>query len=126
MLRAREVVFFFLSAVCIAAPAAHAHHSWSNDYDLSRSTVISGTVARFVYQNPHSSIVIDVLDPNGKRERWTAGWGSPQRLRERGIDAQWLRAGDPVYVIGNPHRNEKTRALRVQSLQRLDDASAQD
>jgi hypothetical protein len=126
MMSAREVVFFLLGAGCTAAPIAHAHHSWSNDYDLSRSTVISGTVARFVYQNPHSSIVIDVLDPNGKRERWTAGWGSPQRLRERGIHAQWLRAGDPVYVIGNPHRNEKTRALRVQSLQRLDAAAERD
>jgi hypothetical protein len=115
-----------IGAACATVSAAHAHHSWATDYDLNRSTVITGTVARFAFQNPHSTVVIDVVTADGKRERWTAGWGSPQRLRDRGIDAAWLRAGDEVYVVGNPHRNERTRALRVESLQRLGDAGARD
>jgi uncharacterized protein DUF6152 len=121
MMRMPFVQACFLGALGAALPAAHAHHSWSAEYDLSRSTVLSGTVARFEFRYPHSLVLIDVVNSDGKRERWSANWGSPQRLRDRGIDERWLRAGDDVYVVGNPHRDGDTRAVRVESLERVEE-----
>lgn len=112
-----------LAALAAAAPAG-AHHSWSASYDLSRSTSLSGTVTRFHYQHPHSSIVLDVQTADGRSERWTAEWGSPQRLRERGVTERTLRAGDELTLSGNPHRDPNAKSLRVLSLRRASDGLA--
>ncbi|RPI59558.1 MAG: hypothetical protein EHM50_08980 [Lysobacterales bacterium] len=108
------------AAGCGGSPAA-AHHSWSAEYDVSRSTYIMGTVTRVLLRNPHSSVVLSVRTENGRHERWIVEWGSPQRLRERGITAQTLRAGDELLVTGNPHRDAEVRSLRALSVRRSSD-----
>lgn len=111
-----------VTAVCAASQAA-AHHSWSAEYDLSRSTYISGTVTRVQLRNPHSSIVLSVSAENGRQERWVVEWANPQRLRERGVTAQTLRAGDELLVTGNPHRDADVRSLRALSVRRSSDGA---
>jgi hypothetical protein len=107
----------------VAAWPLCAHHSWSTHYDLSRSTFIGGTVARVMFRNPHSALVLSVDGPNGREERWTIEWASPQRLRERGITERTVRVGDEVLVTGNPHRDPKVRSLRVESVRRASDGA---
>ena len=103
------------------ASTASAHHSWSAQYDVSRSTYISGTVAQLMLRNPHSALVLTVNVDNGRQERWTVEWASPQRLRERGITERMLRVGAKLFVSGNPHRDSKVRSLRALSVRRADD-----
>jgi hypothetical protein len=105
---------------CTALPAA-AHHSWSAEYDVGRSTYIMGTVTRVLLRNPHSSVVLSVKTETGRQQRWIVEWGSPQRLRERGITAQTLRVGDELLVTGNPHRDAEVRSLRALSVRRSSD-----
>lgn len=111
--------------VCLAtglsSSPASPHHSWSAHYDLSRSTFISGTVARVSFRYPHSALVLNVDAANGRAERWTVEWASPQRLRERGVTERTVRIGDALLVTGNPHRDPKVRSLRVESLRRAAD-----
>jgi hypothetical protein len=109
-----------LAAGCAAYPAA-AHHSWSADYDVSRSTYVSGTLTRVLLRNPHSALVLNVRTEDGRHERWIVEWGSPQRLRERGITAQTLRAGDELRVTGNPHRDADVKSVRALSVRRGSD-----
>jgi hypothetical protein len=109
------------TAVCAASQAA-AHHSWSAEYDLSRSTYISGTVTRVLLRNPHSSIVLSVRAENGRQERWVVGGRTPT-AGERGVTAQTLRAGDEVLVTGNPHRDADARSLRALSVRRSSDGT---
>ena len=99
----------------LVTSSAAGHHSWAAEYDLSRSTTIAGTVSRVMIRNPHSAVMLHV-DNDGRREIWTVEWGSPQRLRERGITDRTLRQGDELLVTGNPHRNSKTRSLRALSV----------
>jgi hypothetical protein len=106
--------------------SAAAHHSWAADYDLSRSTTITGTVSRVMFRNPHSAVMLYVEDDNGRRELWTVEWGSPQRLRERGVTERTLRQGDELLVTGNPHRNAKTRSLRALSVRGPDGNEVRD
>jgi len=100
--------------------AAFAHHSWSAEYDLSRSTSISGNLARMLIQNPHSALTLLVSTDDGRQERWTVEWGSPQRLRDRGVTNETLRVGEALFVTGNPHRDPEVRSIRAVSVRRSD------
>jgi hypothetical protein len=111
------------AAVFAAAQPASAHHSWSADYDLSRSAHVSGSITRVMIRNPHSAIVLAVNADNGRSEQWTVEWASPQRLRDRGVTAEDLRIGDELFVTGNPHRNAKIKSLRAVSVRRAGDGS---
>jgi hypothetical protein len=116
--------FFEVGVVCALlapAPFARAHHSWSTNYDASKTIAVTGVISRMVFRNPHSSIVLNVRNNAGKVEQWTIEWGSPQGLRERGVDQNTLRAGDALRVRGDPHRNPKTRSIHMDSLIRLSD-----
>jgi hypothetical protein len=110
-----------LCAAALAATPLWAHHSWSIDYDLSQSKRISGTVHRVIFQSPHSAIMIDVETADGGSERWRVEWGSPTRLRDRGVDGNTLREGDEVAVIGHPHRDPEMKSLHFESLVRSSD-----
>jgi hypothetical protein len=110
-------------AAVLAMSPVSAHHSWSTEYDLSRSTSMSGTVTRVMFQSPHSALLLEVATADGGEERWTAHWGSPQRLRERGITEGTVRAGDVLLVTGNPHRDPEVKEVRVVSLRRAKDGS---
>ena len=115
--------FLLTAAAGFEARPAAAHHSWSAEYDLSRSTYISGTVTRVQLRNPHSAVVLSVTAENGRQERWIVEWGSPQRLRDRGVTAQTLRVGDELLVTGNPHRDADVRSLRAVSVRRSSDGT---
>jgi hypothetical protein len=104
----------------LAASQTSAHHSWSAEYDLSRSTFLNGSVARVLFRNPHSALVLNVDGDHGRQERWTVEWASPQRLRDRGITERTLRVGDDLLVTGNPHRDPQTKSVRATSVRRAD------
>jgi hypothetical protein len=112
-----------LTGIALAAQRAFAHHSWSADYDLSRSAHVSGAITRVLIRNPHSAIILAVHADNGRQEQWTVEWASPQRLRDRGVTAQDLRIGDALFVTGNPHRDAKVKSLRALSVRRAGDGS---
>lgn len=104
----------------LAAATGSAHHSWSAEYDLSRTTLVSGTIARVLIRNPHSALVVNVGGRDGRREQWTVEWGSPQRLRDRGVTEATLRVGESLVVTGNPHRDDDVRSVRAVSVRRAD------
>ena len=103
------------------ASTAHAHHSWSSNYDSTKTSAVTGVISRLVYRNPHSSITLNVRNDVGRIEVWTIEWGSPQGLRDRGLDQRTLRAGDTLFVRGDPHRNSSKRFIHMESLIRLSD-----
>jgi hypothetical protein len=77
-------------------------------------------LGRIIFRNPHSALVLNVSTENGRQERWTVEWASPQRLRERGITERTLRVGDPLFVTGNPHRDVKVKSVRALAVRRDD------
>jgi Family of unknown function (DUF6152) len=118
--RAITTTALLVAIAGLGASSVAAHHSWSTHYDLSRSTSVSGTLGRIIFRNPHSALLLNVNTEDGRQERWTIEWASPQRLRERGITERTLRAGDALFVTGNPHRDEETKSVRALSVRRDD------
>ena len=108
--------------VCLAVPlSAFAHHSFVVVYDTERSVQVEGRLTRFLYRNPHALLQIETLDANGRRQEWTAEWGSRGQLVREGVAADALRIGDRVVVRGNPGRDDSKHILRVQGVRRPSD-----
>ncbi len=122
-LRCRNVaaVYAILAWGLAIAPMAHPHHSWSTNYDASKTVAVTGVIWRLVFRNPHSSILLRVTNDDGTIEQWTIEWGTPQGLRDHGLDQRTLRAGDTSWVRGDPHRNPSRRFIHMESLTRLSD-----
>ena len=112
--------WFLATTACVNAGSAAAHHSWSAEYDLSRSTYVSGTVASVAFRNPHSAFVLVVDADDGRQERWIVEWASLQRLLDRGVTNETLRVGDALLVTRNPHRDAKVKSVRAVSVRSSD------
>jgi hypothetical protein len=85
-----------LPAASIAASApALAHHSHAN-YDVSRWTVVEGTVKQVVLIAPHSIVYLDVKADTGETAVWALEATAPAGVFGNGVKREDVRAGDVV------------------------------
>jgi hypothetical protein len=104
----------FVSAVIsvIAAMPVSAHHS-SAMYDKDKEVEMAGTVKELQYTNPHSWLIIEVVDKDGKTVDWGFETEGPSSLLRAGIKISSLKPGEKVVVKGNPLRDGRPAALLV-------------
>jgi len=100
-MRIGSIVQIAALTVAIVMPAA-AHHSYAGTYALDQTTTISGTIVQLDLRNPHSFIILDIKDSNGKLARWGVEWGGATQLTQTGVDKETLKAGDMLSVTGRP------------------------
>jgi hypothetical protein len=91
--------------VSLALPLA-AHHSGAM-YDSTRTESITGTVVEFNWVNPHSSILLEVPDKDGKPAIWAVEMNTPQNLAAAGWKRKTIQPGDKVTLVVRPLRNGK-------------------
>ena len=84
--------------VFAAVLPAMAHHSFAAEFDDKQPVMLSGTVVKFEFMNPHSWITVDVADASGKTQRWAVETGSTNALFRRGWRKDSLRPGDAVSI----------------------------
>jgi len=90
----------------LAAPVA-AHHGDAGRYDES-AFVITGTIVEIRLTNPHSIMVFDVTDADGKTVRWQGEMtGGQQIVRQFGWTKDSPKVGDKITLTG---RRVKTGA----------------
>ncbi|MGH8141399.1 MAG: DUF6152 family protein [Steroidobacteraceae bacterium] len=101
----RSVAVVALTGVLslLALPAL-AHHS-AAPFDPAKTITLSGVVQDFEYANPHSWLVIDVMDSGGKVSTWSFESQGPAFLLRLGIKKSDFPAGTSVTVTGHPMRN---------------------
>jgi hypothetical protein len=93
-----------LVGVCFAAPLL-AHHSYAM-FDRDKDVILVGTVKEWQWTNPHTWLVLDVLDGDGKLTQWSIEGQSPQVLRLLGFPGKdMMKAGDKVTVHMRPLRD---------------------
>ena len=83
-----------------AAPAL-SHHSFAAEYDASKPIVLTGTVTKVEWMNPHARFYVDVKDDKGVIANWEFELGSPNGLQRQGWTRHSLRKGDVVTVNGS-------------------------
>jgi hypothetical protein len=102
------------SLVLVAALAipVGAHHS-PVMFDRTVSKTIVGTVVRFTWTNPHSSIQLDVPNESGGVDRWGVELGSPQSMARNGWRSNIIKPGDTVTVVVNPLKSGELGGIFV-------------
>jgi hypothetical protein len=89
-----------------AALAAHAHHSFSAEYDRDKPIMLTGAVTKLEWTNPHARIYIDVKDADGRIVNWDFELGPPNGLMRQGWNRNSLRAGQVVTIAGFLSKDE--------------------
>jgi hypothetical protein len=95
-----------LAAVCLALISATllAHHGDAGRYE-EKLTLVTGTVVELQLINPHSIIILDVKEPDGKVVRWKGEWASAAALKRDGIGRDTVRIGDTITMRGRRLKN---------------------
>ena len=94
----------FLAAVMPLA----AHHSFAAEYDPKQAITIKGTVNRVDWVNPHSWVLVDVADADGKVTTWQCETAPPNSLFRQGWTRNSLKKGDQITVEGFRAKDSST------------------
>jgi hypothetical protein len=93
-----------------------AHHGDAGRYE-DNVVVMSGTVVELQLITPHSIIVVDVPDENGKMIRWMAEMGGrAAMIKDFGWNKDTVKPGDKITLTGRkvksgaPYMNLTDRA----------------
>ncbi len=89
-----------VAGVCLAAPAAQAHHSFAVYFDPAKNVTVTGKVTAFRFTNPHGMIALDVTGADGKVTEWRAETNAPVVLVRRGWTKDIVKPGDTITIEG--------------------------
>ena len=91
----------------LVSSAALAHHG-ANLYDMTKTVMLKGTIAKFYWGNPHNEVTVDVKDGQGKVTQWVAYTEPPLVMLERGWTRKSLTFGDEVTMYIFAAKNGST------------------
>jgi hypothetical protein len=83
-----------------------AHHSVSGQFDVNNKVVLTGTVEKVDWVNPHIYVHLKVTDSKGQPAMWSLGTVPVAMARKAGISKESLLAeGQTVKVTAYPSRD---------------------
>ena len=83
---------------------AVAHHSFAM-FDQEHPMEVTGVVKEYKYTSPHSFIILNIKDKDGKEEAWNLEGGSPSALARDGWTSKSLKPGDELRLTIEPLRS---------------------
>ena len=87
-----------------------AHHSAAM-FDEKKTITVEGEVKEFQLTNPHSWLLVDVKDKNGKVTTWGFEAEGPSTLARAGIKPSDLRPGTKLTITGRPMKDGRPAAI---------------
>ena len=112
-----KVAVILVTAFLISA-AAYAHHSFAGTYIEGKLVKLEGDVVEFNIRNPHSFIVIEVTEKDGKKVKWGGEWGGVTQLSQGGVTRFTLEVGDHLIMEGAPPRDSLDKKILVRKVWR--------
>jgi hypothetical protein len=109
-----------ISAALLATLPAAAHHSQAAFYDSTKKVEVTGTVAQFIFKNPHAVIVVDGTDASGQKAQWQVEMGSTTLMTRQGWTPESIKPGDGIAVVGQPSKAEGTHGICCAQIRRAD------
>ena len=95
----------------LASASLQAHHSLAGAYALKKEAKVTGSFKAFRLVNPHSSLKLDVKNPDGSTTEWAITGGSVTSLARLGIGKTGpnaLHIGDEITVTCVPAADGKS------------------
>jgi uncharacterized protein DUF6152 len=74
-------------------------------YDTSKSIMVKGTVAEYVWANPRVYVKVDAKDEGGNMVRWTLEAQNPITETDLGWTKNTFKTGDEVEIEVKPAKN---------------------
>jgi hypothetical protein len=112
-----RVPAIIVAALLISA-VAYAHHSFAGTYIEGKLVKLEGDVVEFNIRNPHSFIVIEVTEKDGKKVKWGGEWGGVTQLSQGGVNRFTLEVGDHLLMEGAPARDSTDKKILVRKVWR--------
>ena len=106
------------AAAVLSGAAAYAHHSFAGSYIEHQVMKIEGKIVEFNIRNPHSFILVEVQEKDGKPVRWGGEWGGVTQLSQGGVTRYTLEVGDHLVIEGAPPRDSEDRKLLIRKVWR--------
>jgi hypothetical protein len=92
-----------LAGLALTMPVS-AHHSFAM-FDLTQHKLVEGRVTDWNYNNPHSWLLIEGLDPNGELVTWSFEGAAPVHATRQGVTGNTFQKGELVRVVMSPLRD---------------------
>jgi hypothetical protein len=94
-----------VAALCCALPL-FAHHSFSAEFDSSKTVNLKGVVSKVDWVNPHIFVYVDVKDESGKTTTWMLQSLPPLFFKGSGLTKDALISNkQEVTFTANPARD---------------------
>jgi hypothetical protein len=87
-------------ALAVSSPA-WSHHSHAM-FDHDKEMTVTGTVAEWVFRNPHVFLYVDTKTDKGETVRYTVEMSNITNMLKVGFAATTFKAGDTVTVTMHP------------------------
>ena len=104
-----------LGLVAAASARGLAHHSAAM-FDEKKTVTVEGEVKEFQLTNPHSWLLVDVKDKDGKVTTWGFEAEGPSTLARAGIRPSDFKAGTRLKITGNPMKDGRPAAIWVSAV----------
>jgi hypothetical protein len=95
--------FLVVSLLMISVPL-FAHHGGAS-YDTAKTVTVKGTVAEYIWSNPHVFVKLDVKDDSGNTVHWIVEGQNPVSMMAIGWTKNTFKTGDEVEIDAMPAKN---------------------
>jgi hypothetical protein len=96
--------------VAILSVPAPGHHSAAM-FEEKKTITVEGVVKEFQFTNPHSWLLVDVKDKNGKVTTWGFEAEGPSTLQRAGIRPSEFPVGTKLTITGRPMKDGRPAAI---------------
>jgi hypothetical protein len=118
-MRRASIVALAVAAIALMAISGMAHHS-SAMFDKTKTVTFEGVVKEWQLTNPHSWLLVEVKDKDGKVTVWGFEAEGPSTLQRAGIQPSDLKVGTKLTITGNPMRDGQPAAIWVNAVRTSD------
>ena len=111
----RRALITVVAALALMPALVRAHHS-AVMFDDAKEVTVTGVVKEFQFTNPHSWLLVDVTEKDGKVTTWGFEAEGPTTLMRNKVRPGDLKAGTKLTITGHPMKDGRPAALWMKAV----------